>query len=182
MRINQRQTLRNEQAMLTIALADGPTAPDTRSVYFPLVVTPSPLVEFTRLLTADPRQERPTLTLCPMLVQAATWRAHGLANGDPFAHVDAEGVSANEYARRAGCVLPADYAARGNNVESLVAGTDNAVIAFAALAGSEKHAPHLFGRGWFRHQRQYGIALATGGRYGWYWCVMIASCGESSGE
>ena len=78
--------------------------------------------------------------------------------------------------------LAADYAARGNNVESLVAGTDNAVIAFAALAGSEKHAPHLFGRGWFRHQRQYGIAVATGGRLGWYWCVMIGACGESSGE
>lgn len=169
-----------------VILGDGPTpGAATRGVYLPIIATSpiEPATEFLRLLTSDERQERAMLTLCPALVMAAQWRAEGLAHGDPFAHVDAAGVTSNEYARQAGCRLPAGYASKGNNVESLGAGTGDAGMIFYALANSPKHADHLFGRGWFAHQTHVGIAVARGGVYGWYWCVMIAACeGVTSGE
>lgn len=68
------------------------------------------------------------------------WRAHGLAVlGDPWSHRDRDGIAPNAYARLAGCVLPPDYALDGNQVESLVAGSDSALIMFAALAASQSH-------------------------------------------
>lgn len=176
--------------MTPIILGDGPTPGAlTRAIYLPIVATPpadpvEPVAEFLHLLTSDRRQERPGLAVCPALVTAATWRAQGMATGgDPFAHVDAAGLTPNEYCRQAGCRLPEGYAGKGNNVESLGAGTGDAAVMFAALAGSQAHADHLFGRGWFRHQAHVGIALAQGGVFGWYWCVMIAACQQvTSGE
>ncbi len=171
-----------------IILGPSPTAPaDARSaVYLPIVAQqPDPVQAFCRLLVADPRQERLTLELCPALQQAAAWRAYGLAIGaDPFDHVDRNGITPNEFARKAGCRLPSDYAPRGNNVESLVAGTADAAAAFNALATSPKHSDHLFGRGWFRSQRHFGIALCRGsGEFTWYWAVYIGTCeGQTSGE
>lgn len=172
-------------------LTTGPTPGAlTRAIYFPLVMTPppadpvEPVAIFLNLLTSDRRQERPGLALCPALVTAATWRAQGMATGgDPFAHVDANGLTPNEYCRQAGCRLPVGYAGKGNNVESLGAGTGDAEVMFAALANSPKHSDHLFGRGWFAHQTHVGIAAAQGGVYGWYWCILIAACaGVTSGE
>lgn len=173
---------------MTVILADPPIAPvaSRAAVYLPIInQQPDPVAAFCRLLVADPRQERPALELCPALQQAAVWRAYGLASGgDPWGHVGEDGTTPNELARRAGCVLPEDYAPRGNNVESLVAGTDDPVVAFTALANSAKHSDHLFGRGWFRAQRHFGIALCKGSaEYTWYWTVYIAACvGQVSGE
>jgi hypothetical protein len=170
-----------------IALGHFPDPPPAArgNVYLPLIaVAPvDPVADFCRLLAGDRRQQRPHLELCPMLQQAAIWRAYGLANGEPWDHVDSHGVTPNEYARRAGCRLPDDYAERGNNVESLVAGSSDAAAMFNALAGSTKHADHLFGRGWFQKQDRFGVALCEGGEpYRWYWCVMIGQCGQVSGE
>ena len=170
-----------------IILADAPTAPaSTRgNVYLPFIArAPDPVADFCRLLVGDSRQQRPHLELCPALQKAAVWRAWGLAcGGDPWDHIGEDGTTPNELARRAGCVLPADYAPRGNNIESLVAGTFDPVVAFTALANSPKHSDHLFGRGWFQRQDALGIALCEGpGAYRWYWCVMIATCGQVSGE
>lgn len=167
---------------MTLMLSDPPSIPQTRAVFLPIVVTPpvDAAAEFGRLLTSDTRQQRPQLVHCPRLTTAAMWRAHGLANGQPFSHTDHDGNGANVYARRAGCVLPEDYSDKGNNIESLVAGTADPAVAFAALAGSAKHSDHLFGHGWFGHQTHYGIALAENQEapYRWYWCVLLAKCGE----
>lgn len=168
-----------------IVIGPPPTAPAaTRSsVYLPVISQqPDPVAAFCRLLVTDPRQERPTLELCPALQQAAIWRAYGLASGgDPWDHVGEDGTTPNELARRAGCVLPADYAPRGNNVESLVAGTSDPVVAFTALANSLKHSDHLFGRGWFRAQRHFGIALCKGSaEFTWYWAIYIGTCTEQT--
>lgn len=80
--------------------------------------------------------------------------------------------------RNLGCNLPADYAANGNNIESLVAGSPDPGVIFAALASSPGHADHLFGRGWFRAQRHVGVAYveAPGSRFGFYWVVLIGAC------
>lgn len=132
---------------------------------------------FYRLLIDDPRQQRPVLDCHPALVAAAGWRAWGLAHGDPWAHCDADGVCANEYARQAGCRLPWNYASKGNNIESLVAGSPDVAVMFAALAASPAHADHLFGRNdFFRAQQHVGIAVAEGGELGWYWVVLIGEC------
>lgn len=172
--------------MTIIILADPPDAPTVRDIFLPAIFagTPNPVADFLRLLTGDARQERPTLERCPALESAAEERAFGLAHGDPWAHVDRNGVTPNEYARNAGCRLPAHYAARGNNVESLGAGTADAAVMFAALTASQKHGDHLLGRtDFYRVQRHVGIALAEGGEYGWYWVIMLGTCeGVTSGE
>ena len=170
-----------------ITLGSYPTPPVSRgTVWLPLVAnvsTPSPVAQFCRLLTGDQRQERPHLELCPALQQAAIWRAYGLAHGEPWAHVDSHGVTSNEYARRAGCLLPDDYSAKGNNVESLAAGSPDALVMFTALANSPSHSDHIFGRGWFQRQNAFGVAMCEGGEYGFYWCVLLAQClGQTSGE
>ena len=167
-----------------IMLGPPPNTPSaTRSsVYLPIVAQqPDPVEAFCRLLVADPRQERPTLELCPALQQAAVWRAYGLASGgDPWDHVDEDGTTPNEYARRARCRLPDDYAAQGNEVESLVAGSADTALVFNALATSPKHSDHLFGRGWFRAQRHFGVAMCVGGAYGWYWAIYIGTCTDQT--
>lgn len=169
--------------MTTVTLSEPPIQPETRGfAYVPLVITPplDPVAEFARLLISDSRQQRADLMHCPKLATAAVWRAHGLAHGQPFSHIDHDGNGPNVYVRRAGCVLPADYAERGNNVESLAAGSADPSVVFGALAGSSAHAAHLFGHGWFGHQRHFGIALAENEQapYRWYWCVLIALCGD----
>ena len=137
---------------------------------------------FFDLVRLDSRQQRSALVCCESLVMAARWRAQGLATIDPWAHVDAAGVTPNEYARGAGCVLPDNYADIGNNIEILVAGTDDPQAAFDALANSPLHAKSMFGEvDFFRVQGQCGIAMAEGGAYGWYWVIMIAIC-EGAGD
>lgn len=176
---------------MQIHLTPGPVPhPMPRNIYLPIVTAPAPVSvppdavqQFYDLLLNDPRQERPTLARSSTLTLAANWRAAGLAAGDPWGHADASGVTPNQYARRSGCRLPADYAQKGNNIESLAAGTGEATIIFDALANSPRHGDHLFGRGdFFRRQTCAGIAVATGGVWGWYWVVMIAICEQVSGE
>ena len=102
--------------MITIALADPPELPaGSRDVFLPIIGGPPPVVAvnpvtaFYRLLTADQRQQRGRLEVCACLEQAATWRAFGLANGDPWAHVDRHGVRPFAYSRSSGCLLAVDY-------------------------------------------------------------------------
>jgi hypothetical protein len=142
------------------------------------------VTDLFRLIVADARQQRPSLTCFPALVASAKARATGLASVDPWSHVDAAGVWPNEYARRAGCRLPVSYAIKRNNVESLAAGTPDTTVIFNALTGGNAHSDHLFGRGkFFGAQRHIGIAIAEGGPLGWYWVIHIALCeGMSSGE
>lgn len=165
------------------------------TIYFPIAGngTPDPdatcfgndkALAFYRLLVSDPRQQRPRLVCCPALVLAAQRRAHGLANGDPWGHVDAAGVWANTYARNAGCVLPSDYG-NGNNIESLTAGTGDVQAAFDSLTNDNapKHRAHLLGESeFYRRQTMVGIGYAEGGQYGFYWSILIGICGVSSGE
>lgn len=139
---------------------------------------------FYRLLIADSRQQRQTLTCFPALVASAKQRAMGLASVDPWAHVDKDGMWPNEYARRAGCRLPVSYGVKVNNIESLAAGSGNVEVIYNSLANSPGHSDHLFGRGaFFGAQRHIGIGYAEGGARGFYWVIHIANCeGVTSGE
>lgn len=169
--------------------------PEARGViYLPIAGNPSPLatpdpaascfhnpkaLAFYRLLVSDGRQQRPRIDCYPVLVRAAERRAASLIASGLWSHCDPNGVCSNSVARALGCVLPPDYAANGNNIESLVAGSPDAELMFTALANSPSHSDHLFGRGWFQQQRHVGIAVGEGGKYGWYWVVLIGTCLEN---
>jgi hypothetical protein len=171
-----------ESTEYPIVIADAPDVVDSRGVvYLPFVVNERPAIHnaevFFNLLWNDSRQLRPRLTPCPKLTIAATLRAQGLALGGPWAHVDKDGVTPNEYARMAGCNLPGHYATKGNQIESLVAGSPNMTVMFNALAASESHANHMFGRlPMFQRQDKCGIAVAVGGQFGWYLVLLISEC------
>jgi hypothetical protein len=133
---------------------------------------------FYRLLTTDTRQQHPSLVCDARLVQAAQRRAAS-QYGAGLSHCDALGVCANDYARAAGCQLPSFYAANGNNIESLTAGTANPLAAFESLARSPSHSRHLFGQNlFFREQDKIGIALVEvpSHRYRYIWAILIARC------
>lgn len=158
-------------------------------IYLPVVAWPgcyrSPqAVEFARLLTGDSRQQRPVMRCNKALVDAAQRRVESLANERYFGHCDPRGICANEYARAAGCVLPDDYG-DGNNIESIAGGSGDAGFVFLVLAQSPSHADHLFGqRDFFRKQDDVGVAYieVEGSQYRFYWAILIAPCGQRSGE
>lgn len=154
-----------------------------RRYYVPMVIgVPSCLTmpateRFYSLLATDGRQQRPRMRCNAALVKAAQARADGLVRSDLVSHCDVAGNCANRYARVAGCRLPAYYSENGNNIESLAGGSGLAEVVFIALARSPSHAAHLFGQNdFFRAQVDVGIAVATGGKYGWWWVVMIGIC------
>lgn len=136
-------------------------------------------------LQFDARQQRARLVCDARLVQAAERRA-AAQYGDGLSHCDSRGVCANVYVRAAGCKLPSSYAANGNNVEEMAAGTRDAMVIFDALAGSPSHKVHLFGENdFFRKQTRVGIAMIElpSHRYRWIWAVLIAECEDGvSGE
>lgn len=176
-----------------IHICDAPQPIQSRSnVFLPFIGTGEPKRDilqpearaFYDMLVADRRQEHPQLIVTPSLIQSATWRAHGLANGDPWLHCDSQGRCANWYARAAGCQLPSFYPDNANQIETLGAGSNNPGIIFAALAASKAHADHLFGRGWFVHQIHIGIGMVENmqSAYKWYWSIHICLCIQESNE
>ena len=174
-------TLPSAQPQSPLAQPESPLL--IRRYYVPMVLgLPSCLTmpateRFYSLLATDGRQQRPRMRCNDALVRAAQARADGMASSGHFAHCDLAGNCANRYARAAGCRLPAYYSENGNNIESLAAGSALAEAVFIALARSPSHAAHLFGQNdFFREQVDVGIAVATGGKYGWWWVVMIGIC------
>jgi len=193
--------------VLTITACIAPTPQNAfesplynRRLYLPIIAqqrplpvvaataTPTPCFrsqaaeQFYRLLVADARQQRKSLVCDPRLVAAAEARAMA-QRGDVLAHCDERGQCANVYAKVYGCRLPSEqegYAINGNQIESLVAGTPNALAAFESLARSEGHSNHLFGKiDIFRAQDRVGIAMVElpGYRWRWVWSILIARCG-----
>jgi len=190
--------------VLTITACIAPTPQNAfesplynRRLYLPIIAqqrqlpvvvatpTPTPCFrseaaeQFYRLLVADARQQRKSLVCDPRLVAAAEARAMA-QRGDVLSHCDEDKVCANDYARRYGCRLPTEGYGSGNQIESLVAGTPNALAAFESLARSEGHSNHLFGKiDLFRAQDRIGIAMVEvpGYRWRWAWSILIARCG-----
>ena len=131
---------------MTIALCTGPTTPATRgTVFLPFVaVAPvDPVSVFYDLLLHDSRQQRPRLDVCEVLQSGAMRRAHGLANGQPWAHVDAQGRHSNGIARAFGCSLPLEYSDGANYIESLCAGSADATV---MIVGTQRSSPCAFVR------------------------------------
>lgn len=156
---------------------------DQHNIYFPVAGSGGcgwsiEAQEFYDLLMDDPRQQRESLTCNPLLINAANNRA--IATSKLWAHYDIYGVWANEYVRRSGCRLGHEFNDR-NQVESLVAGTGDAVVAKAVLSNSPSHAIHIFGEiDFFRQQKEIGIAMVEipGSPYQFYWSIIIANCAK----
>ena len=162
-----------------IILSDPPTYPSARDIYLPVITTDyiNQVAAFYRLLTADQRQQRPTLGTSSALEAAAEWKAADIVTHGYWQHMAANGEWPNATARRFGCNLPVEYGNGWNGVESLAAGSADAFAIFSALANSPSHRVHLFGENnFYRQQTHMGIAMVTGGKYGWVWCVLVARC------
>jgi uncharacterized protein YkwD len=153
--------------------------PQTHKVFLPFVGGGSNnITTFGHLLLTDPRQQRVGLLWSKCLQIAAATRAESLATLRYWGHCDLSGKCANTFAREAGCKLPAYYG-NGNNIESLVAGTNDVQLAFDSLAQSSLHAVHLFGQNnFFREQTHFGIAYldAPVSVYHYYWVILIGIC------
>lgn len=70
-------------------------------------------------------------------------------------------------------------------MEALVSGTADPYTAYDALARSERHSVFLFAReangttnATFVQQWAFGAAMCEGGEAGWYWCLLMANCGQ----
>lgn len=134
--------------------------------------------QFYTLLVTDEAQRHPRLSCNSALNAAALNRAYSMAINKYFAHCDLGGICANDYARAAGCKLPSDYGS-GNNIESLLAGTGDALTAYSALMASPSHRAHLLGADeFFMAQDQLGIAFLSqpGSPYTFYWVILIGQC------
>ena len=172
--------------LLLLFLAACSAAPSSSRgvVWLPIIQAPRCLFSdeaqtIADLLVKDYRQQRPVLRCHPKLVVAAQKRAQNLADLGYFAHCDPSGKCANAYAEEAGCHLPKEYMGNGNNIESLIAGPNNAAAAYWLLSASPKHAAHLFGVGdFFRAQTDYGIGTvrAPGSRFEYYYVFLLGQC------
>lgn len=164
----------------SIILSAAPATGATRgAVYLPYAATggADQAAVFCRLLTTDQRQQRPSLGTCTALERAAEWKAADIAQYDYWQHQASNGEWPNATARRFGCALPSAYGDGWNGVESLGAGSKDALAIFTALANSPRHRVHLFGENsFYRQQTHMGIGMAVGGRYGWVWVILIAPC------
>lgn len=154
------------------------------NIFLPIISTP-PVVadlndkaqEFFDILKKDGRQQRPLMEWSENLARAAAIRTSSLARLNYWAHCEPNGPCPNEVARSVGCVFPFDYSERGNNIESLVAGTPDVKVAFDALANSPSHRDHMFGVGSFlERQNRVGIHVRydSSSTFKWYYSILIA--------
>lgn len=154
------------------------------NIYLPIVSVPPILPdqldkaqEFFEMLKNDPRQNRKLMEWSKLLESAASIRTESLSRLNYWAHCEPNGPCPNEVARSVGCVFPSDYSEKGNDIESLVAGTPDVNAAFEALANSPPHRDHMFGVGpFFQRQNRVGIHVRydSGSTFKWYYSILIA--------
>ena len=157
-----------------VATAKPPTPPTPMPCF-----TSSEAATVAALLLTDGRQQREFFSCNQALVRAADARAHDLAQNGYFAHCDLQGVCPNTYARNAGCKLPSDYSANGNNIEALIGGVANPVQVIDALSKSNAHSDLIFGRNSFfvkQHAVGIGFVADPNSKYKFYYSILFAIC------
>ena len=134
---------------------------------------------FAALLMTDPHQRRKQPRCNSALVEAAQARARSMAEEGYFAHCDPTGKCANAYAVEYGCSLPLGYDPRGNNIESIGAGTSDPYVMYGGLLYSSSHVVHILALSpFFADQLDVGVGFyeKPGSPYTYYWSVLTAPC------
>ncbi len=131
------------------------------------------------LVQGEPRQNRASLELDPILCAVAQAKAADMAARGYFAHVDPNGRGANTLVRNAGYVLPANYstALGANNIESLAAGYATVNGVWNDWMNSAPHRMHLLAESdFFAAQTSIGVGFvnAPGSEFQYYWVVITA--------
>jgi uncharacterized protein YkwD len=129
------------------------------------------------LMKNDGGQNRPFVTLDPILCEVARAKAQDMGNRGYFDHTTPDGETPNSLVRKAGYQLPANYPASGNNVESCSAGRSSAGDTWGSLLDSSAHAQHLLAQNsFYSTQTSVGIGYANvpGSDYTHYWCIITA--------
>lgn len=141
----------------------------SNSIYLPYAssgTTPETIKMAMIIITAG-WQRRQNAVIHPLLTQAAYKRAKDMADKNYFSHTSPSGVTPNEVIRSVGYQLPSWYPEKGNNVESISIGADDAEEAVAGLFSSPKHHNHITGEDkFYADQRAIGVgeAIAKDGR------------------
>lgn len=129
------------------------------------------------LLVGASGQQRVNMTLDPILSKVARERAADMAKRRYFGHTNPDGHGANYLVRQAGYILPPNYPADGNNIESIAAGQPNASSAWSEWMSSAPHKQHLLGQlAFYASQTAYGVGFYSdpSSEYGTYWVVITA--------
>lgn len=118
------------------------------------------------------------------LAKVAQAKADDMARRDYMSHVDPDGYGINVMINAAGYSLRSDWCdhVSRNNFESIAAGSQTGKDAIILLLNddgadnaSAGHRRHLLGiDNFWANCYDIGIGMATGGSYGYYWCIIIA--------
>lgn len=129
------------------------------------------------LMQQHPEQRRKRCVWSEKLTEAARARARDMAVRQYFSHTDPDGVTPNEYARRAGYKLPDWYPDKGNQIESIGGGFPTANDAWAWWLKSPAHRTHMLGESSFyadQHAIGIGYVRQEGAPYVHYWVLLSA--------
>lgn len=135
--------------------------------------------QIANLMTNAGGQNRPFVTVDPILSRVARARAADMANRGYFGHVNPDGNGANTLVRQAGYPLPTSYnqSASGNNIESIAAGDPTASGTWSLWMGSPSHKKHLLAEeAFYAAQTSIGVGYyhSSGSEYQDYWVVISA--------
>lgn len=120
------------------------------------------------LIINSPYQQRKTLRIHPLLMQAAQYKADDMAGRNYFAHISPTGEASTDYIRATGYILPDYYKAGHNYCESISVGGNRPEDNVAGWYGSEHHKNHVFGFDKFYRGQECigaGHAKAQDGRH-----------------
>jgi len=166
------------------ASPDGQTAQP--QVYLPLVISrqtavsdsswqPNPQEQQVEaLFRTDPEQHRQNMTRNDILSSVARVRAEDMAAHNYFSHISLDGHGPNYWVTQAGYVLPAYYAANGNNIESIGLNYSSGDAVWDAWKHSPGHRVHVLAEeDFYATQIDYGIGYAESSN-GSYWVIITA--------
>lgn len=166
--------------MIQLSHAITPTPPGARgSIYIPMILglthnANAQELEFLRAVLRG-EQHREGAVFSTELMQGARLKAQQMAASNTFAHI-LNGVWPNQAASAAGCHH--SYAAQGNQIESIAAGSPDPMAIYQALVESPMHRDHITGKGFFAKQTSLGAGFAEDphAAYRYYWVFWSATC------
>lgn len=155
---------RNEKIIPKPALSDGGSAPER---------------QMAAIIRGHSSQLRKQFVWDRKLAKAARQRAQDLGKRAYFGHIDPDGKGPNWHVTQSGYRLPIKWTAfdTANQVESILAGIDNAERAFNRWLKTPKHLSHVLALSQFyQDQTRFGIGYAQvpNSPFVHYWVLLTA--------